>query len=241
MRGMGRLWQAAGTVKSVLTPGLVEKAAACGLRSLFIGFETVNPANLRDQHKIQNMNCDYDRVVRHLHDLGIMINASFVFGMDRDDPGVFGRTVDWALDHGIETATFHIMTPYPGTALFDRVAAQRRILHRDWDLYDTRHAVFRPARMSTETLEAGYWRAYRDFYRWGSIVKGARAHERPIDAVRHAVYAAGGVVPFRMGNSHPSLFPYEPLPTADGRPALFMIGQPMDARGFGRGLFSELY
>ena len=51
-----------------------------------------------------------------LHDLGIMINGSFVFGMDDDDEDVFRRTVDWAIEHGITTATFHIQTPYPGHA-----------------------------------------------------------------------------------------------------------------------------
>ena len=91
-------------------------------------------------------------------------------------PSVFERTVEWAIEHGIETATFHILTPYPGTALYGRMAAQGRITIHDWDLYDTRHAVFQPAHMSAEQLERGYWRAYRDFYRWGSIVRGASAH-----------------------------------------------------------------
>ena len=59
MRGMGRLWQAAGTVKSVLQPGLLEKAVNCGLRSLFVGFETLNIANLREQRKMQNLRRDY--------------------------------------------------------------------------------------------------------------------------------------------------------------------------------------
>ena len=117
MRGMGRLWQAAGTVQSVLQPGLLEKAADCGLRSLFVGFETLSPANLEAQHKRQNLHKDYAAAVRRLHDLGIMINASFVFGMDEDDESVFDRTVEWAVNQGIETATFHILTPYPGTAL----------------------------------------------------------------------------------------------------------------------------
>jgi radical SAM superfamily enzyme YgiQ (UPF0313 family) len=94
MRGMGRLWQAAGTVQSVLKPGLLEKAAACGLRSLFVGFETLNPTNLREQHKIQNLNRDYSAAIRRLHDVGVMINGSFVFGMDGDDESVFDRTVD---------------------------------------------------------------------------------------------------------------------------------------------------
>jgi radical SAM superfamily enzyme YgiQ (UPF0313 family) len=188
---MGRVWQAAGTVKAVLQPELLEQAVAAGLRSLFVGFETLSPANLAGHRKHQNLGRDYAAAIRRLHDNGVMINGSFVFGMDDDDEGVFDRTVEWAVEHGIETATFHIMTPYPGTALYARVAAADRLLHSDWDLYDTRHAVFRPAKMSAEALERGYWRAYRDFYRWGSILRGSRAHDRLVDRVRHAAYAAG--------------------------------------------------
>ena len=142
MRGMGRLWQAAGTVQSVLRPGLLEQAAAAGLRSLFVGFETLNPKSLKAQRKFQNLRRDYGAAVRRLHDLGVMVNGSFVFGMDEDDPSVFERTVEWAIEQGIETATFHILTPYPGTALYQRMEAEGRLLHRDWDLYDTRHVVF---------------------------------------------------------------------------------------------------
>jgi len=191
MRGMGRLWQAAGTVNSVLLPDLLEKAVASGLRSLFVGFETLNPANLVEQRKYQNMRRDYAAAIRRLHDLGVMINGSFVFGMDGDDPSVFTRTVEWAIEHGIETATFHVLTPYPGTALHRRISEQGRITTDDWDLYDTRHAVFRPAHMSGEQLEAGYHGAYRDFYRWRSIARGAAAHGALLPGLRHAAYAAG--------------------------------------------------
>jgi radical SAM superfamily enzyme YgiQ (UPF0313 family) len=191
MRGMGRLWQAAGTVQSVLAPALLEKAVACGLRSLFVGFETMDGTNLREQRKYQNLRADYGDAVRRLHDLGVMVNASFVFGMDGDDHTVFERTVEWAIDHGIETATFHVLTPYPGTALFRRMEAAGRLLHRDWDLYDTRHAVFRTRLMQPAELEAGYWQAYRDFYRWGSILQGARTKPTWIQAGRHVAYAAG--------------------------------------------------
>jgi radical SAM superfamily enzyme YgiQ (UPF0313 family) len=191
MRGMGRLWQAAGTVNAVLLPELLERAVNAGLRSLFVGFETLSTANLVEQRKFQNLRRDYAQAIRRLHDLGVMINASFVFGMDADDGTVFDRTVDWAIEHGIETATFHILTPYPGTALHQRLASQRRIFSHDWDLYDTRHAVFQPARMSPQELEEGYWRAYRAFYRWGSILRGASAHGDVLAGLRHAAYAAG--------------------------------------------------
>jgi radical SAM superfamily enzyme YgiQ (UPF0313 family) len=191
LRGMGRLWQAAGTVASVLRPGLLEKARAAGLRSLFVGFETLRDESLRAQRKHANVDHDYAAAVRRLHDLGIMINASFVFGMDGDGPDVFDRTVEWALSMGIETATFHVLTPYPGTALFRQMEAAGRLLHRDWDLYDTRHAVFAPRGMTAAQLEAGYWRAYRDFYRWGSILRAAATKPTLAGGLRHATYAVG--------------------------------------------------
>jgi radical SAM superfamily enzyme YgiQ (UPF0313 family) len=191
MRGMGRLWQGAGTVQSTMEPNLMEKAVACGLRSLFVGFESINAANLREHCKTQDRDCDLGRSVRRLHDFGVMVNGSFVFGMDADDESVFQHTVDWAVTQGIETATFHILTPYPGTVLYRRMERRRRILHRRWDLYDTRHCVFRPNRMRPEQLEAGYWRAYREFYRWRAIIRGASTKETWPARLRHLAYAAG--------------------------------------------------
>ncbi len=191
MRGMGRLWQAAGTVNAVLAPHLLERAVDAGLRSLFVGFESLSAANLLEQRKFQNLRRDYPAAIRRLHDLGVMINGSFVFGMDDDDPSVFDRTTDWAIEHGIETATFHVLTPYPGTALHQRLTAEGRITVHDWDRYDTRHAVFRPARMSGAELERGYWRAYRRFYQWRSIARGASAHGGLAAGFRHFAYAAG--------------------------------------------------
>ena len=191
MRGMGRVFQGAATVDSILRGDTVERAAQAGLRSLFVGFETLAPANLLHSNKRQNLGRDYAAVTRRLHDLGIMINGSFVFGMDDDDESVFRRTVDWAIAHGITTATFHIQTPYPGTRLFARTEAAGRILTRDWDLYDTRHVVYRPARISPDKLKEGYDWAYDEFYRWSSIARGALAHGTVKHQAKHFFYAAG--------------------------------------------------
>jgi radical SAM superfamily enzyme YgiQ (UPF0313 family) len=191
MRGMNRLFQGAATVDSILRGDLIEHAAAAGLRSLFVGFETLTPGNLRQSGKRQNLGRDYTAVTRRLHALGIMINGSFVFGMDDDDEGVFRRTVDWAIDNGITTATFHIQTPYPGTGLHARMEAQRRITTRNWDLYDTRHVVFRPARLSPSALKDGYDWAYEEFYRWRSIASASFAHGTIKHRLKHFAYAAG--------------------------------------------------
>jgi radical SAM superfamily enzyme YgiQ (UPF0313 family) len=160
--------------------------------------------NLVAQHKTQNLGgangsageahapqAQYEAAIRRLHDLGVMVNAAFVFGMDHDDPSVFARTVEWAVGQGIETATFHILTPYPGTKLEQRLTTEGRVTSHDWDRYDTRHAVFQPVGMTAAALENGYWGAYREFYRWSAIWKAAFAHGDAREHARHLAYASG--------------------------------------------------
>jgi radical SAM superfamily enzyme YgiQ (UPF0313 family) len=191
MKGMRRLFQGAATVDSILRGSLIERAAEAGLRSIFVGFETLTPENLRRSNKRQNLGRDYKAVADRLHDLGIMINGSFVFGMDDDDEDVFRRTVDWAIDRGITTATFHIQTPYPGTQLHARMVREGRMLTRDWSLYDTRHVVYRPSKLKPDALKEGYDWAYREFYRWSSIARASLHHGTLKHQAKHFFYAAG--------------------------------------------------
>lgn len=191
MRGMGRVFQAAATVDSILRDDLIEEAAAAGLRSLFVGFETLSSSGLEGAGKRQNLGRDYGEVIRRLDNLGIMINGSFVYGLDGEDRDVFPRTVDWAIKSGITTATFHILTPYPGTALFTDMAAQNRMTTRNWDLYDTRHVVYRPKSMTPDELKNGYDWSYESFYRWDSIFKAASAHGSAKHRLKHFLYSAG--------------------------------------------------
>ena len=188
---MGRVFQGAATVDSILRDDLIEDAAAAGLRSLFVGFETLSSNALQDAGKRQNLGRNYREVVRRLDSLGIMINGSFVFGLDGDDRDVFRRTVDWAVDVGITTATFHILTPYPGTALFDEMDSRNRIETRNWDLYDTRHVIYRPSCMSPAELKRGYDWAYEEFYRWTNIFHAASAHSSLKHQAKHFFYSAG--------------------------------------------------
>lgn len=191
MIGMGKVFQAASTVQGILKPGLMEKAAKAGMRSVFVGFETLDATNLKQHDKYQNLNRDYGAAIERVHASGVMVNGSFVFGMDNDDESVFDRTVDWASIQGIETATFHIMTPYPGTDLHKRMTTDNRILHENWDLYDTRHVVYKPSRLSEEALERGYWRAYKEFYTWHRLFQSASVKTDPYAKMRHLAYAGG--------------------------------------------------
>ena len=77
------------------------------------------------------------------------------------------------------------------TRLWQRMEREGRIVTRDWDLYDTRHVVYRPAKLTAAKLEAGYNRAYRDFYTWGAIGRAALAHGSVKHQAKHFFYAAG--------------------------------------------------
>lgn len=195
LRGMGRVFQGAATVESVLRGDLCERAAGAGLRSLFLGFESLSEAALAGSGKNHNLDRagrrrDYEAAIRRLDSLGVSVNGSFVFGLDGDGRDTFSRTVDWAVRMGLTTATFHVATPYPGTAFFKQIESQGRLLHRNWEKYDTRHTVFRPLGMTPEELEAGYWKAYRDFYSWRNIWDSSRAHVSVRARAKHAMYAA---------------------------------------------------
>jgi radical SAM superfamily enzyme YgiQ (UPF0313 family) len=191
MRGMNRVFQGASTIDAILRGDLIEQAAKAGLRSVFVGFETLSEANLAQSNKKQNLGKDYEKAIRRLHDLGIMINGSFVFGLDDDKQDVFKRTVDWAVSNGLTTATFHVLTPYPGTRLFKDMEAAGRILHYNWDLYDTRQVVYKTTGLSANQLKAGYDWAYRSFYSWSNITKASWQHENLRHKIKHFAYAGG--------------------------------------------------
>ena len=157
---------------------MLDLMARSGCRSLFVGFESIVPESLEEMHKRCNRVEDYLRNVRRIHERGIMVNGSFVFGFDHDDDDVFDRTVDFGIEARLDTITFTVLTPYPGTTLYKRLEAEGRIFDRDWSHYDTTRAVFTPARMSPEALEAGYFHAYERFYSWPSILHRCRWGEK---------------------------------------------------------------
>src|SRR5258706_13917631 len=115
MKGMGRLWQSAATVQSVLKPGLLEKAAEAGLRSLFVGFETLDPANLREHDKFQNLNRDYNAAIRRLHSLIMLINDSFDFGINIIQRTVFVTSGNRATKPTTVKPLITIDNPYAAT------------------------------------------------------------------------------------------------------------------------------
>ncbi|MFC1600880.1 B12-binding domain-containing radical SAM protein [Candidatus Sumerlaeota bacterium] len=169
LRSLEKIWSAAVTADLADDPSLVRELALAGCTGVFVGLESVNGENLAAERKQGSRPADYARQVRVFHDHGILVNGSFVFGFDHDRPDVFARTIAWIEEQRLACATFHILTPYPGTPLFGRLVGEGRLLHRDWSRYDTTRAVFRPRHMTPAELEQGYAWCYRKLFSAGSI------------------------------------------------------------------------
>jgi len=185
LRPLNKIWSAAVSIDVTDDPSLIRDMALSGCTGVFVGFESLSDANLADAKKKTPKAADYARRVRLLHDHGIQVNGSFVLGFDNDGKDVFVRTAQWIEENRLECATFHILTPYPGTPLFRQMEREGRLLHRDWNLYDTGHAVFRPKHMLPEELERGYAWIYERLFSHASIWK-----RRPEDWRAVAPYLA---------------------------------------------------
>jgi radical SAM superfamily enzyme YgiQ (UPF0313 family) len=169
LRPLNKIWSAAVTIDVTDDPSLIRNMALAGCTGVLIGFESLSDNNLADAHKKTPKTSDYARRVRMLHDYGIQVNGSFVLGFDHDRKDVFACTADWIEENRLECATFHILTPYPATPLFRQMETQARLLHRNWSLYDTAHAVFQPKHMAPEELEHGYAGMYQRLFSHASI------------------------------------------------------------------------
>jgi radical SAM superfamily enzyme YgiQ (UPF0313 family) len=161
-------------------PTLVREMAPAGCTGVFVGLESLSDASLEDARKKTPRTADYARRVGLLHDHGIQVNGSFALGFDHDRPGVFARTVTWIEEARLECATFHILTPYPGTPLFRQLESEGRLLHRDWSRYDTAHVVFRPRHLAPEELAEGYAWCYERLFSHGTIWRRRPADRRAV-------------------------------------------------------------
>lgn len=169
LRPVEKIWSAAVSIDVTDDPSLIREMALGGCTGVFVGFESLADENLAEARKKTPRTADYARRVALLHDHGIQVNGSFVLGFDHDRKDVFEQTVSWIEENRLECATFHILTPYPGTPLFRRMEEEGRLLHKDWRLYDTSNVVFQPRHMSPEDLAEGYAWCYEKLFSHRSI------------------------------------------------------------------------
>jgi radical SAM superfamily enzyme YgiQ (UPF0313 family) len=152
-------------------PEILSLCQKSGCVGLFMGFESLSPETLAAVGKRVNKPDHYFEVVKKIHDHGIGIDGSFVFGFDTDDPGVFDRTLEFVIKAKLEIAYFSILTPYPGTRLHQRLVKEDRILTGNWSLYDANHVVFKPKPFTEEYLLENYNRVLKEVFSLPSIFK----------------------------------------------------------------------
>ncbi len=171
LKPLKKKWAGQASLTLTRDPELLKLAAESGCVSLFIGLESLSPENLKEMNKSFNRSHQYEEALRALHDHDIMVLAGFIFGLDHDDEGVFERTLRFCERNRIELPSFFVLTPLPGTPLFQRMESEGRLLHKDWSKYNGATVVFRPKLMTEETLQRGFNWLCKEGYSWGSIVR----------------------------------------------------------------------
>ena len=171
LKPLKKKWASQASMTLTRDPELLKLAAESGCVSLFIGVESLSPENLKEVNKAFNQAYQFEEAMKALHDHDIMILAGFIFGLDHDDEGVFEKTLRFCERNRIELPSFFILTPLPGTALFQRMESEGRLLHKSWGQYNGATVVFKPRLMTEETLQRGFHWACKEGYSWGSIFK----------------------------------------------------------------------
>ncbi|RLB07869.1 MAG: B12-binding domain-containing radical SAM protein [Deltaproteobacteria bacterium] len=169
---------------------MIKLMAKSGCMGLLIGFESISEENIRLSRKYQNRPDKYQHIIRNLHRHGIAIWASFLFGFDHDDKGIFERTVRFAIEAKFFSVVFAILTPYPGTALYERLKEEGRLTYEKWWLLEDQEAHaphFHPRGMTREELREGWEWAWREYYSYSSILKRFQ-WEYPPNLVNKVIY-----------------------------------------------------
>jgi len=164
-------WVSQGPIHVAENEEILSLMAKAGCHGLFIGFESLREENLHMMGKKINRVEMYEKGIQRLHDAGIGVYGSFVFGYDYDDASVFDEFLEFADRNRIEGAFLPILTPFPGTRIYKRLKQEGRLLTENWSKYDMATVVFQPKRMTVEELQEGFWKVNRSFYSLSSMAK----------------------------------------------------------------------
>jgi radical SAM superfamily enzyme YgiQ (UPF0313 family) len=171
LKPLKKRWVSQATLNITREKALLTLARDSGCLGLFVGFESLSQETLNDLGKPFYRVAQYEAAIRRLHDHGIGIQGSFIFGNHNDPPDVFSRVVRFCNHNRLEAVLFSLLTPFPGTRIFHQLLQENRILHFDWEKYDMNHVVFRPQGMEPEALEKGFFEAYKKVYSSYSLMK----------------------------------------------------------------------
>jgi radical SAM superfamily enzyme YgiQ (UPF0313 family) len=162
-------WVGQASISLAKNKDLLKLAQRSGCAGLFVGIESVSPENLKKLRKTSNEVEEHSRAIQIIRDAGIYFHASLVFGFDDDDKSIFEKTLEFLYKNKIPSATFNILTPYPGTAIYERFKSEGRLLSRNWRDYNHRTVVFQPKNLTPEELAEGFIWLGKHYYTKTSI------------------------------------------------------------------------
>jgi radical SAM superfamily enzyme YgiQ (UPF0313 family) len=166
----GVIWMGQSSINIADDPELLHLAARSGCKGLFIGLESAECESLIQMNKRFLKPQKFQDSIARLHDEGIGILGAFVLGNDNEDTSIFQKTLEFAKNIKLDLAQFAILTPYPGTAIYNKLLKQNRIINFDWQKYDAGNAVFKPLQMTAEKLKEEVDKMWREFYRFDEIL-----------------------------------------------------------------------
>ncbi len=165
-------WFGSGSINVAWNARLLRALKASGCSGILLGLESVADESITSAGKRQNSPGRYREAIRRIHDAGILTTGSFVFGLDGDDPSVFDRTLEFLETSDIKAASFAVLTPYPGTQMYERLKKEGRLIRETWWLepHAFNDVLYRPKKMTPEQLHEGYSRVSREFYSMRSAI-----------------------------------------------------------------------
>ena len=166
-----KAWGGLATTRMTDDEEMLELLERAGCNYLLLGFESLSSSALASINKKINTLNEYKIVVDKLHRHKIIIQGCFIFGIDGETADTFAETVDTINELKIDIPRYALYTPYPGTECYQRMEQQGRLLHKQWQYYDTQHVVIQPDRMTPAELDAGFQWAIRETFKIPAIRK----------------------------------------------------------------------
>ncbi|MBI3753785.1 MAG: B12-binding domain-containing radical SAM protein [Deltaproteobacteria bacterium] len=164
-------WSCQASLNVARDDEVLQLMAESGCGGILIGFESIAEDNLKQMNKKINLTQDFSTAIQKIHSHGILVQGSFIVGHDNDTKETFQKLADFINNNNVLFALISILTPFPGTGLFKRLEGEGRLLHKDWERYDSKTVVFRPKNMTPLELKRGFMHVYREVYSFKSIYR----------------------------------------------------------------------
>jgi len=195
------LWMSQCSLHIAERPDMLKLASRSGCRMLSFGIESVNAESLKTVDKEWNRPERYKEAVQTIRRHGIDVSTEMIIGLDHDDARVFDETFAFIMENRISLPRVHIMTPVPGTPLYDEMEKQGRLLSQDFERFSGGQVVYKPRLLDPEELQRGYWRLYERLFSVSALLKRLRPNPARLGAFMRA-FVVGANVHYRNHIQH---------------------------------------